>query len=268
VASLAGVSADYYARLERGRERNPSPAVLTCLSTVLRLTPDEHDYLFALAGHARPAREAETRSTRRRPDTALDPRPVRRSVLTALEAMRPSPAFVTNLPMDILAANPAALALFPGVERHPPVSEDPGGICNISRYLFTDPAARTLLQNWDHEMGAHVAHLRSQLARYPDAADLGALIDGLLADSPGFTQLWSRHDVRRRTGGIRHFQHPVAGELALDFESLPLAGTRGHRLILYPTVPGTPEHDAVALLDTHSRDATLVSGNRSSPPPW
>ncbi|MBS2537845.1 helix-turn-helix domain-containing protein [Catenulispora sp. NF23] len=269
VASLAGVSVDYYARLERGRERNPSPAVLNSLAVAFGLTPDECRYLYALAGQSPTV--PDSTFPQPLPRVLRDDQVVRRSVLKVLEAIRPSPGFVTNLAMDVVAANPAGLALFPGLERHPPVGRTPEhSLGNISRYMFTDPMSKSLAQNWEQEMGAHVAHLRSQLAVYPDARDLRRLIDGLLADSPDFARLWKEYEVRRRTGGSRSFSHPVVGELHLEYESLPLADTPGHRLILYPTVLGTPEHAAVTLLDSQgpagsTSSAVFSSQERSGP---
>lgn len=252
VACLAGVSVDYYARLERGRERNPSPAVLESLTTVLGLTPDECRYLYTLAGQA--AAGPADLPPRGQHSVATEPEPVRRSVLTVLESMRPSPAFVTNRTVDMLAANPAGLALFPGVRRHPPVSCTPEhGLANVSRYLFTDPEARIVVQDWEVEAAGHAAHLRSQLGENPDAPDLLHHIESLLADSPDFARLWEGYHVQRRTGGTRHFQHPIAGDLRLDYESLPLADAPGYRLILYPTAPGTPARDAVTLIDSRIR---------------
>ena len=176
VATLAGVSIDYYARLERGRERRPSMAVLDALAGVFGLDNAEWQHLHALAAHA-------TGNGTSRP--AVPRSCVRETSLLLLEAVRPSPA----------------------------------------------------------------AHLRSIAGQNPDAPDITRLVEGLLPDSPDFARFWSRYDVKPRTAGYKRFQHPKVGRMTLSYESLPLAGADGQRLIVYLAAPGTADHDAMVLLD-------------------
>lgn len=244
VATLAGVSIDYYTRLERGKERHPSPAVLDALARVLRLDEAERQHLHALAAHAAGASTARVR---------VPVSCVRQTASLLLENVRPSPAAVLSRVNDLLAANPAGLAIFHGLADWPATER------NLTRYLFLHPAGRALWVNWEEIATGHVAHIRAVAGQDPDAADVKALIGGLLPDSPDFARIWNRYDVKPRTTGDKHFRHPLVGEMRLGYESLPLAGTDGQRFIVYVAQPGTPDHDAMVLLDM------LASGERRPP---
>jgi transcriptional regulator with XRE-family HTH domain len=241
VATLAGVSIDYYTRLERGRERHPSPAVLDALAVVLRLDDAERWHLRALAAHAagngisQPPRSC-----------------VRETARMLLASVRPSPAAVLSRVNDMLAANPAGLAIYHGLADWPPERR------NMTRYLFLHPAARRLWVDWEDIAIGHVAHLRSVAGVDPDAPDIRELIESLLAESPDFARIWARYDVKPRSTGDKRFQHPRVGRMTLGYESLPLAGTGGQRLIVYLAQPGTPDHDAMVLLDMLVADARVV----------
>jgi transcriptional regulator with XRE-family HTH domain len=229
VATLASVSIDYYTRLERGRERHPSAHVLDALANVLRLDANERRHLDALAAHA-----AGNGGPPIAPQSC-----VRDTAQLLLEAVRPSPAAVLSRTNDLLAANPGGLALFHGIEN--------GG--NLSRWLFLHPGARSLWVDWEHIAIGHVAQLRVVAGAAPDAPDVTALITGLLANSPDFARIWARYDVEPRTTGMKRFQHPRVGRMELGYESLPLAGTDDQRFIVYLAERGTPDHDAIVLLD-------------------
>ena len=233
VATLAGVSIDYYTRLERGRERHPSTAVLGTLAAVFKLDEAERRHMHALAAHA-----AGNEVSRPTPKTC-----VRQTAGLLLDSLRPSPAAVVSRVNDLLAANPAGLAIFHGLAGWPRERR------NLTRFLFLHPGARSLWIDWEEIAAGHVAHLRSVAGQDPDAPDLVALIDGLLTESPDFARLWARYDVKPRTAGDKRFQHPRVGRMTLGYESLPLAGTDGQRLIVYLARPGTPDHDAMVLLD-------------------
>ena len=234
VATLAGVSIDYYARLERGRERRPSMAVLDALAGVFGLDNAEWQHLHALAAHA-------TGNGTSRP--AVPRSCVRETSLLLLEAVRPSPAAVLSRVNDMLAANPPGLAIFHGLADWPPERR------NLTRFLFLHPAARSLWVDWEDIAAGHVAHLRSIAGQNPDAPDITRLVEGLLPQSPDFARFWSRYDVKPRTAGYKRFQHPKVGRMTLSYESLPLAGADGQRLIVYLAAPGTADHDAMVLLD-------------------
>lgn len=154
--------------------------------------------------------------------------------------MRPCPAYVLTRTSDLLAANPEALVLFPGLVDWPP------GQRNTIRYTFFHPAARELFADWDRSAETIAAHLRSLAADTPDDPDVSALIAELLDGSPEFTRLWQRHDVRQRRGEAKPFRHPQVGEFTLTNEVLYLAD--GQRMSVYQAGPGRRDHDALTLL--------------------
>ncbi|MGD0556235.1 MAG: helix-turn-helix transcriptional regulator [Streptosporangiaceae bacterium] len=255
VATLAGVSIDYYTRLERGRERHPSASVLDALARVLKLDENERRHLHALAAHA----------AGNGPPPAAPPSCVRETAQMLLESLRPSPAAVMSRVNDMLAANPAGLALYHGLSDWCPAER------NLSRYLFLHPAARSLWVDWEHIAIGHVAHLRLVAGENPDAPDITELITGLLEESPDFARIWARYDVKPRTTGDKRIEHPRVGRMTLDYESLPLAGANGQRLIVYLAHRGTPDHDAMVLLDMAQSlrplSATVIpTPIRASPP--
>lgn len=230
-AALAGLSIDYYIRLEQGKETNPSGPVLDGLARALRLNEEENTYLYALANHAagRTARGAPPAS-----------RVVRPGIRQLLQTVRPCPAYVLTRTSDLLAANPEALTLFTGLADWPPERR------NTIRYTFFHPAARELFAAWDRAAETTAAHLRSLAAGTPDDPALAALIAELLDGSPDFARLWQRHDVRQRRGEAKPFRHPQVGELTLTNEVLYLAD--GQRMSVYQAEPGSRDHDALTLL--------------------
>lgn len=230
LAALAGVSVDYYIRIEQGRETAPSDAVLGALAKALHLTPDEHTHLLGLAD------QAAGRTARRPPS---EPRPVTPGVHVLLESLRPSPAYVLDEINDLLAANPEALALMPGLDDWPPVHR------NTIRYTFLHPTARSLFADWDRVAANCLAHLRTAQLTAPDRVD--AVVAELSEASPEFTTLWNRHEVRLKRAGSTDFQHPVIGRVTLANEALSLVG-ESQRVLVYQAPPGTPEHDALVLL--------------------
>ena len=242
VAALAGVSIDYYTRLERGKETRPSPAVVDALARALRLDPDEQEHLRALA--ARAARYA--------PEPPAAPsRTVRPQLTLLLETLRPNPAYITSRTLDLLAANPGGLALYAGID------EWPASQRNIGRFLFLHPAARDIYADWDNQIRGCVARMRALAGTDPDAPDLAALVGELLLKSPDFARLWERYDVTRPTSAQnKTFHHPHVGTITLGFQGMQLEGTPRQRLGVYTAEPGTPDYDAMILLDmTASRHA-------------
>jgi transcriptional regulator with XRE-family HTH domain len=231
IAALAGLSIDYYIRLEQGKETNPSGPILDGLARALRLNEEEHAHLYALANHA-------ARRTARVVSRAS--RVVRPGVRQLLETVRPCPAYVLTRTSDLLAANPEALTLFAGLADWPPERR------NTIRYTFLHPAARELFADWEHAAETTAAHLRSLAADTPDDPDVSALIAELLDYSPEFSRLWQRHDVRQRRGEAKPFRHPQIGEFTLTYEVLYLAD--GQRMTVYQAEPGTRDHDAMILL--------------------
>lgn len=230
LAALAGVSVDYYTRIEQGRETSPSDAVLGALVGALRLTEDEHAHLLALADRA------AGRSPRRR---LADNRPVRPGMRLLLDSVRPSPAYVLNEVNDVLAANPEGLALMPGLDEWPLAAR------NTIRYTFLHAAARTLFADWDRVARNSVAQLRS--AEPTSSAPVASLVHELSAASNEFDALWRRHDVWVKRGGETAFRHPVIGQVTLLNEVLHHAGD-GQRILVYQASPGTAEHAALVML--------------------
>jgi transcriptional regulator with XRE-family HTH domain len=234
LATLAGVSIDYYTRLEQGKETRPGAAVVDALARALRLSGEARDHLVALAAQA----------ARRAPEPRPMPsRTVRPMVRQLLEQLRPSPAYVLSRCSDVLASNRAGLALMHGI------GDWPARQRNTIRYLFLHPAARSLYTPWERVAREAVAHLRAVAGTDPDAPDLAALVGELVVKSPDFAKMWDRYEVRTKGGGQKAFQHPVVGALTLSYESMALANTDGQRVIAYLAPEGTPEHDAMVLLD-------------------
>ena len=231
IAALAGLSIDYYIRLEQGKESNPSGAILDGLARAFRLDDEEHAHLYALANHAagRTARGVSRAS-----------RLIRPGVRQLLETVRPCPAYVLTRTSDLLAANAEATALFVGLADWPPERR------NTIRYTFFHPAARKLFADWDHSAETTTAHLRSLAAGSPGDPDVSALIAELRDGSPEFARLWQRHDVRQRRGEPKRFRHPQVGEFILTYEVLYL--TDGQRMSVYQAEPGSRHQDALTLL--------------------
>lgn len=234
LATLAGISIDYYVRLERGKETRPSPSVLDALARALHLDDQEHQHLRDLA--ARAARYA--------PETPPAPsRTVRPHLKLLLESLRPNPAYVISRSMDLLAWNPGGLALYAGLEDWPAKHR------NLARYLFLHPAARDLFPDWDRQITACVARLRAVAGTAPDAPDLTNLVGELLLKSPDFARLWERYEVTGRKPAQKTFHHPRVGTVTLTSQSMQLEGTPGQRIGVYTAEPGTADHDALLLLD-------------------
>ncbi|WP_248958229.1 helix-turn-helix domain-containing protein [Sphaerisporangium perillae] len=236
LAALAGVSVDYYTRIEQGRETAPSDSVLDALARALRLTDDEHTHLLTLADRA------AGRTPRRRP---ADPQPARPGLRLLLESVRPSPAYVLSEVNDVLAANPEGLALMPGLGDWPP------GQRNTIRYTFLHPSARTLFADWDRVARNSVAHLHTAELTAPEPT--AALVAELSAASGEFAALWRRYEVWVKRGGETAFRHPVIGPVTLANDVLSTAGD-GQRMLVYQAAPGTAEHDALVLLAMATED--------------
>ncbi|WP_432099688.1 helix-turn-helix domain-containing protein [Streptomyces sp. WAC 04229] len=225
VAMLAGISADYYLRLERGRDRRPSLQVLESLAGVLRLDDDTRAHLFGLAAD-RPRR------TRRRHRETVPPSTAR------FVELLPVPAFVEGRHLDVLTANPLAAALSPRLVT--------GG--NRLRDLFLDPAEQSLFPDWEGAAAALVAGFREAVGTDTDDPRCVELVGELSLASPLFRRLWARHDVRPRGSATVLFRHPQVGDLTLSREKLHITDTDGMMLVAFHPVPGTPDAERLALL--------------------
>jgi transcriptional regulator with XRE-family HTH domain len=234
VALLAGVSIDYYTRLERGRAHGASDSVLEGIARALQLDEAERAHLFDLARASAPAAPRAPR----RPS----PQQVRPSVRRILDSMATTPAYVRNARLDILAANQLGAALFA------PVLTSPARPANNARFLFLDPAAREFYSDWERQAQDVVAMLRTEAGRSPHDKGLSNLIGELSTRNENFRTWWAAHNVRFHRTGVKRFHHPVVGDLTLTFEALDLAADSGLRISAYTAEPGTPSDDALKVL--------------------
>jgi transcriptional regulator with XRE-family HTH domain len=236
VALLAGVSVDYYTRLERGNASGVSENVLDALARALQLDEAERAHLFNLVHAA--STSARTARPRRRPAKQQ----VRPSVQRILDAMTMAPAYVRNGRLDVLAANRLGYAVFA------PILATPVRPANMARFMFLDPTAPDFYVDWDRLAGDTVALLRAEAGRDPYDRALSDLIGELSTRSETFRTRWAAHNVRFHRAGIKHLHHPVVGDLMLAYESMELTADQGLRLNAYSAEPGSPSQDALNLL--------------------
>jgi len=233
VALLAGVSADYYTRLERGNLSGVSETVLEALVRALQLDDAERAHLFDLA------RATQTMPrTRRRPAAQR----VRPSVQRMLDAMTGAPAFVRNGRMDILAANALGRALY---SQH---LDSPHRPANSARFIFLDPRAPEFYVDWDKVATDAVAVLRSEAGRDPYDRGLSDLVGELSTQSELFRTRWAAHNVRYHDTGVKRFHHPVVGDLTLTYENMELVGDSGLTMFAYTAEAGSKSEEALNLL--------------------
>ncbi|MEV1172497.1 helix-turn-helix transcriptional regulator [Nonomuraea sp. NPDC049784] len=230
IAQLAGVSVDYYIRLERGRDVNVSEAVLNAVARALQLTDDERSHLFALA-----------RPTRARP-RPLPPQRVRPDLYRLLETLTDVPALIVGRRTDVLATNRLARALYTDFDALPQRER------NMARFIFLDEAARTLYRDWKGIARTTVAALRLYAGQHPHDPQLGQLIGELSLRDPDFRRWWADHDISRRTYGTKHFHHPLVGDLTLHYEALTVAGDPDQTLGVYSAEPASPSDHTLRLL--------------------
>ncbi|MFJ4952917.1 helix-turn-helix transcriptional regulator [Streptomyces sp. NPDC088760] len=229
VAQLAGVSVDYYIRLEQGRGTSVSDAVLDSVARVLRLDETEQAYLRTVA---RPRRQ------RKQP---AGPSRVRPGVQLLLDAMEHSPAFVLGRRMDVLAWNALGDAVN-GFSRLAP------GERNVARLVFLDPAGRELYPEWHAVAAQTVAHLRVNAGRYAADPELCALVGELSVRSEDFRRLWADHEVRECAYGVKKVRHPVAGLLTLPYETMTTPTDPEQTIVAYTPEPGSETAERLALL--------------------
>ncbi|MFH9009248.1 helix-turn-helix transcriptional regulator [Streptomyces afghaniensis] len=238
VAYVAGVSTDYYTRLEQGRHPHVSEAVLDAVARALRLDDDERGHLFDLA------RPGATRPRRHRVERVQRVRPEVHQMLDFLNGV--SPAFVANHRQDVLAANQLARALITDWDTLPYRER------NFARYVLLDPGARELYLNWREVAETVVADLRLEAGRHPDDARLNELIGEAVVKVPEFGSWWDSHRVAQCVHGRQRFQHPVVGEITLHHETLVLPADPGQTVCVYTAEPGSASAQALALLASWS----------------
>jgi hypothetical protein len=229
---LAGVSVDYYVRMERGSLAGVSDSVLDALANALQLDEAERAHLLALA------RGSGASGTRRR---RTPPHRVRPAIQQVLDAMTDAPAWVRNGRHDILAMNARAL--------YSPVLADPRRPANTTRFVYLHPdEARAFFVDYDRIANDAAAMLRLEAGRNPQDPALIELVGELSTRSELFRQRWASHDVQFHRSGQKRLHHPVVGRLDLDFESMELPSEPGLVLNVYTAAAGTPTADALTLL--------------------
>ena len=227
---LAGVSVDYYARMEQGRERNPSAAVLNALGRALRLDADQRAHAFRLAGLA--PEEAHA------PVEAADP-----ALLDLMAEWDSTPALVVDRCLGVLGRNALAQALYAGF-----TTSD-----NLVRMVFLDPHGRRFFADWERAAASCVAQLRLALP-HPDAAAGLRLLVAEASENDDFRRLWADNDARGKLPESKSFHHPEVGALRLDVHAFDVRGASGQQLIVYRAPAGSPSAERLALLGSlHAR---------------
>jgi transcriptional regulator with XRE-family HTH domain len=243
VALLAGISVEYYTRLERGTFGSVSDSVLDGLVHALQLDEAERDHLYRLV---RTASTPATRSARRSPAKKR----VRPTVQRILDQM-PMPVYLRNGRFDILAANDLGRALYSPLYDHA-ATHNPGQPPNSARFCFLDPNAPEFFVDYDTIANDAVAFLRSEAGRDPYDKDLTDLIGQLSTRNEDFRRRWAAHDVRYHRTGRKRFHHPLIGDLELDYEAFELPGDPGQRINVYTAPPESPSAEALNLLASWS----------------
>jgi transcriptional regulator with XRE-family HTH domain len=248
VAMLAGVSADYYVRLERGNLSGVSESVLEALARALKLDEAERAHLFDLARTAN-----ASVGSRRRP-TANRVRPGVERLLDSISG----PAWLRNGRMDILASNPMGRALYA------PVFDSPLKPANTARFCFLDPRATEFWPDWDKLASETVASLRAEAGRNPYDKGLTDLIGELSTRSDQFRVRWAAHDVHQHRSGLKRIQHPVVGLLELSYEAMQLVTDEGLTLLAYTAEPGSPSAERLGLLASWAATEALENQNAAA----
>jgi transcriptional regulator with XRE-family HTH domain len=235
VAILAGVSADYYTKLERGNASGVSESILEAIAGALQLDEAERVHLYDLARALRRATPRRRRSKKHA---------VRPSVQRILDAMTGAPALVQNRRLDILATNQLARALY---SEH---FAGPTRPVNHARFVFFDPCAHEFYVDWDRAANDTVALLRAEAGRDPYDRELSDLVGELSTRSEDFRTRWAAHNVKLHQSGTKTFHHPVVGDIELTFEMMELAADPGLDLLAYSVEPGSKSAEALNLLGT------------------
>ncbi len=233
VALLAGVSIDYYVRMERGNLSGASDSVLDGLARALQLDEAEREHLIDLAraNDRPPARRRQARNAG-----------VTASVRQVIDAITEAPAWVRNARHDLLAANRLARALYA------PVLADPRRPANTARFTYLDPASQQFFTDWERAADDIAAMLRSEAGRNPHDRRLVELIGELSTRSEDFRTRWAAHNVRFHRTGYKKLHHPVVGDLELDFEAMEVPSAPGLTMLVYTAAAGSPSADGLKLL--------------------
>lgn len=229
---LAGISVEYYTRLERGNLAGVSEGVLDGLASALQLDEAERTHLTDLA------RAANATTPRRR----AMPQRVRPGVQRVLDAITSAPAWVRNGRADFLAANRLGYALYS------PIFDDPVRPANTARFTFLDPRARDFYSDWEQTASDMVGVLRAEAGRNPYERALTDLVGELSTRSDEFRSRWAAHNVRFHRTGSKRLHHPTVGDLDLTYEALELAADPGLTLLVYTAEADSPSRQALDFL--------------------
>ncbi|XUL92511.1 helix-turn-helix transcriptional regulator [Streptomyces galilaeus] len=218
VALLAGVSSDYYIRLEQGRENSPSPQVLEAVTQALKLDAESADHLnrLCLAPSQRPHGPSEAE--------------VSPQLLQLMDGWEHTPAFVLGPALDILAGNSLATALHSGFD----------AFDNLARNVFVDPAGREFYQEWERAAHSCVAELRAAYGHDPESARIAEVVAELSDAGEEFTALWQLHDVKSKSQERKHLRHPDVGDLHIAFAAFTVNGAPHQQLVVYRAEPASP----------------------------
>ncbi len=248
VAMLAGVSVEYYTRLERGNLAGVSESVLESLANALQLDDAERAHLYDLARAA-----SDGGRSRRRP---VRKQTIRPGVQLTLDAISGSPAFIRNGRLDLLATNALGRALYSDIY------DSPAGPPNHARFLFLDPRSYDFYADWERAANDTVAIMRTEAGRDPYDRGLSDLVGELSTRSEEFRVRWASHNVRQHFTGKKHFRHRIVGDLHLLYEALELSADAGMTLTVYNAEPGTGTDDALKLLASWA--ATTLTSTEDS----
>lgn len=252
VAVLAGVSVEYYTKLERGAIAGASSSVLEALCRALQLTDTERAHLFDLA---RAADGIPTSGRARRPTSPA--RPPREGLQRTLDAITHAVAFVRNEAQDLLAVNRLGRAFYS------PVIGDGGRVPNLARFQFLDPASRDFYPDWEQMAEMCVGIMRAEAGRDPQNRRLQDLVGELSTQSETFRRLWAAHDVRTHGAGTKRFHHPEVGDLVLAYEELSVTADPGLAMFVYTAEPGSASAERLQLLASLAADAPVPAARES-----
>jgi transcriptional regulator with XRE-family HTH domain len=247
VAMLAGVSADYYVRLEQGRETSPSSQVVDAIAAALHLDDEAHDHLRRI-----------NRAPRERRGVPAGHHRIAPQLLRLIDSWSDTPAFILGPALDILAHNVLAAALHSEFQRFD----------NLARMVFLDPAGRTFYQDWDKAAHSCVAELRAAYGHDPDAPRITEVVDTLCGKSPEFAGLWARHEVKGKTQQAKNLTHPEAGALEIQSSAFTVNGAPHQQLIVYQAEPASPTEAALAGLRSRAGQGESARMVREEQPGW
>lgn len=243
VARLAGVSVDYYTRLERGNLSGVSDSVLDAIAGALQLDRAEQDHLYDLARTANRGGRAKARKTALSIDPALQ---------YFLDAITATPALIANNRMDVVAANALGYAMYYDLFR------SSAGPANHSRFIFLDPRGRDFYPDWERAKNTNVEILRRNAGRFPHDKAIAELVGELSMRSEEFRTVWAAHNVRRHRSGMKNFHHSVVGPLELTYQQMELDEDTGLQVTVYPAVPGSASEEALKLLASWAATENVV----------